>query len=140
MNRLISLCTFALASVLVSACGSADSPIAPTVTSVVGTWNLTSVDGKPLPFLLQASDPKQEMLSRQYVFSSSGAYTLSYVIKDTELDGTSSTATASAAGSYTLSANTVTLTSQSDGSVVSAQVTPTTMTILAGATLVFAKQ
>ncbi|MEP7002464.1 MAG: hypothetical protein ABI969_18380, partial [bacterium] len=105
MNRLITLCTFALAGALASACGSADSPTAPTVTSVVGTWNLTSVDGKPLPWVFQASDPKEEMLSRQYVFSSAGTYTLSYVIRDTELDGSVSTGTATDAGSYTLSDN-----------------------------------
>jgi hypothetical protein len=140
MNRLFTLCTLALMGTLASACGS-DSPTVPaTVTSVVGSWNLTAVDGKPLPWIIQVSDPKQEMVSRQYVFSSAGTYAMSYVIRDTELDGSVSTATATDAGTYTLSDNTVALTSGKDGSMAFAQVTPTTMTIAVGVNLVFTKQ
>jgi hypothetical protein len=141
MNRrhLIRL-TAALPFAFVLACGS-DSPAAPVeVTSVAGTWVLTSVDSKPLPFVISASDPKQELLDKRYVMTGSGTFTTSFTLKATELDGSTSTGTTSNSGTYTLANNTVTLTYASDGSIVVATVTPTTMTINSGATQEFARQ
>jgi hypothetical protein len=139
MNRRHLLqCAIALTFGL--ACGS-DTATAPVVvTSVAGTWKLTAVNSKPLPFVVSASDPKLEVLDKQYVIAAGGTFTTSYSQRSTELDGTVSTNTANDAGTYLLADNTVTFTYRSDGSIVVATVTPSTMTISAGATQEFTKQ
>jgi Lipocalin-like domain len=122
------------------ACGS-DAVTAPVeVTSVAGTWNLTSVDAKPLPYLVSASDPKLEVIEKHYVITTAGTFTTSFTLRATELDGSVSTGSTSDSGTLTLANNTVTFTNASDNSVVVATVTPTTMTINAGAAQVFTKQ
>jgi hypothetical protein len=128
------------ALILASACGS-DSGTGPTpVGSVAGTWKLTSIDGKPRPFVYQASDPKLELIAKQYIISSAGTYTSSYTLRGTELDGTVNTTTANDAGTYTLSGNTVQFTSSTDASVTFAEATSTTITIGGPVTQVFTKQ
>ncbi len=136
-RRLFAFC----ALVLASACG-ADSGTGPTATvgSVVGTWKLTSVDGKPLPYVYQASDPKLELIAKQYVITSAGTYTSSYTLRGTELDGTVNTTTASDAGTATLSGNSVQFTSSVNASLFFAEATATTFTISGAVTQVFTKQ
>ena len=138
MNRRHLLqCAIALAFGL--ACGS-DTTAPVVVTSVVGTWKLTSVDGKPLPYVVSASDPKLEVIDKQYVITSSNTFTTSFTLRATELDGTVSNGTTSDSGTLTLADNTVTFTNKSDGSIVVASATPTTLTINAGPAQVFTKQ
>ena len=127
------------AAILVSACGSGAATEA-VVTSVAGTWTLTSVNGKALPYVYAASDPKLELISRQYVITSAGTFTTSFTLRGTELDGTVNTTTSSDAGTLTLANNTVSLVYKSDGSIVTAHVTATTMTIDGSATQVFMRQ
>ena len=133
------------ALILATACGS-DSGTGPTpITSVAGTWKLTSIDGKPLPWVYQASDPntespKLELTAKQYILTSTGTYTSSYTLRGTEIDGTVNTTTSNDAGTYTLSGNTVQLLSSVDGSVVSGDATTTTITIARLVTEVFTKQ
>jgi hypothetical protein len=134
-RRLIVLCALFLAS----ACGS-DSGTGPAVGSVVGTWTLTSVDGRSLPWVYQASDPKLELIAKQHVITSAGTYTSSYTLRGTELDGTVSTTTINDAGTATLSGNTVQFTSSTDASVFFAEATTTTLTISRAVTEVFTKQ
>jgi hypothetical protein len=142
-RRRVTLCTLAL--MLATACGSSDTVTAPVVTSVAGTWTLTSVDGKPLPWVYQASDPtleipKLELIAKQYVITSSGTFTTSYTLRGTELDGVVNTTTTSDAGTYTLAADTVRFIFPSDGSEVVGQATASTITISRLYTEVFSKQ
>lgn len=138
-RRSLTWCALALAVALAPACGSG-AATEPLVTSVAGTWLLTAVNGKPLPFVYSASDPKLELISKQYVISAAGTFTVSYTLRGTELDGTVNTTTMSDAGTQTLENNTVTFVYRSDGSVVTAHVTPTTMTIDGSVPQVFTKQ
>jgi hypothetical protein len=136
-RRRVTLCT--LAFTLATACGS-DTATAPVVTSVAGTWTLTSVDGKPLPYVYQESDPKLEVIAKQYVITSSGTFTTSYTLRGTELDGVVNTTTTPDAGTYTLADNSVTFIYRSDGSAVVGQATASTITISGLLTQVFTKQ
>lgn len=131
--------TLAFATVFASACGT-DVATEPVVTSVAGTWTLTTVDGKPLPYVYTPSDPKLELISKQYVISSAGTFTTSFTVRATELDGAVSANTASDSGTETLANNVVTFVYKSDGSVVTARVSSTTLTIAGTATQVFTKQ
>ena len=139
MNHRSLLVLAMAASTFGWACG-ASAATEPVVTSVAGTWSLTTVNGKALPYVYAPSDPKLELLSKQYVISSTGTFTTSFSVRGTELDGTMNTTTASDAGTYALANNTVTFVYRSDGSLVTARVTPTTMTIEGSATQLFTKQ
>ncbi len=139
MHRFTTVLTLAAATIVATACGS-DIATEPVVTSVAGTFTLTTVDGKPLPYLYSASDPKLELISKQYVISASGTFTTSLTVRATELDGTVSTNTASDSGTETLANNIVTFVYKSDGSVVTARVSLTTLTIAGTVTQVFTKQ
>jgi len=142
-RRLATLGALFLVGTLASACGS-DSGTGtngpPTVTSVAGTWTLTSVDGRPLPYVYQASDPKLELIAKQYVITSTGSYTSSYTLRGTELDGTVNTSNINDAGTTTLSGNTVSFTSSTDASVFFGEATPSTITISGAVTQVYTKQ
>lgn len=127
-RRTFTRCTIALTLTFGAACGG-DTTAPVVVTSVAGTWVLTSVDSKPLPIIVAASDPKQELIDKRYVISAAGTFTTSFTLKDTELDGSTSTGTTSDSGTYTLADNIVTFTNASDKSIVVGTVTPTKMTI-----------
>lgn len=141
-RRFFVLC----ALVLTSACGADSSTgTTPTVGSVAGTWKLTTIDGKPLPWVFQASDPntetpKLELIAKQYVVTNTGTYTSSFTLRGTELDGTVTTSTTNDAGTYTLSSNTVQFTSSGDAGVAVGEATSTTITIGGPVIQVFTKQ
>ena len=141
MNRRYAIrCAIALTFTFGAACGS-DAATAPVVvTSVAGTWVLTAVDSKPLPYVLSASDPKLEVTDKRYVIAASGTFTTSFTLRATELDGSVSNGTTSDSGTYTLADNVVTFINKSDGSMVVAAVTPTKMAINAGAAQEFTRQ
>jgi len=138
-RRTLVRCALAVPFAFGLGCGS-DTTAPVVVTSVVGTWKLTSVDGKPLPYVVSASDPKLEVIDKQYVISAANTFTTSFTLRATELDGTVSTGTTSDSGTMTLADNVVTFTYKSDGSIMVGSVTPTTMTINSGAVQVFTKQ
>jgi hypothetical protein len=77
-SMLVTLC--AVATSVLTACGS-DNSTAPTPTSladnslVIGTWNLTTVDGVALPHIVQAEDPLVEILSDRLVLLADGRFT-----------------------------------------------------------------
>jgi hypothetical protein len=139
IHRFTTRFTLAVAAIFASGCGS-DTATEPVVTSVAVAWALTAVDGKPLPYVYAASDPKLEVISKQYIITAAGTFTTSFTLRGTELDGTVNTTTTSDAGTETLANNIVTFVSKSDGSVVTAHVSPTMMTIAGNVTQVFTKQ
>ena len=140
-RRLLAVSAFAIASILLSACGSGDATAPAVVTSLAGTWNLTSVNGKGLPYVLQAADPKLEILAKQFVITSAGTFTSSFSVRATDLDGTVTLTQRSDAGTLTLADNVVTIRSSSDGTTVTGGVSNTTMTIVTGDfTQIFTKQ
>ena len=121
--------TFAFATALLAGCGS-DTATAPTQASVAGTWNLSTVNGSPLPFVLQAANPKLELVSDQFVVSANGTFTESTVARVTD-GGTVSTTTIPDAGTYTLNGTAATFTF-SDGSSGTATVSGNTFTVASG--------
>jgi hypothetical protein len=135
--RRILVSVFTAATVLLSACGS-DSTTAPTPTSIAGTWNLTTVNGAALPFVLQAS-PKIEILSDQIVILANGSFTQSTQARLT--NGTTiTTQTIPDAGTYTLNGTAATFTF-TDGGSETATVSGNSMTIAeTGLSLVYNKQ
>ena len=105
MRRMLAI-AYAVSTVVLAGCGS-DSSTDPTQSSLagnsalVGTWNLTSVNGAALPLLLQQSDPKVELLSDQLVVLANGKFTRSLLARFT--DGTdSSTQTYPDSGTYSI--------------------------------------
>ena len=138
-RRTFTRCAIALTLTFGIACGS-DSTAPVVVASIAGTWKLTSVDAKPLPYILSASDPKLEVTAKQYVITSSGSFTMTLTVRSTELDGTVTTSTSTDTGSSTLANNTATFTYASNGSTASSAVTPTTMTFGGSAVQEFTRQ
>lgn len=79
-----TLCT---AAVLLAGCGSdGGGATNPQSSSPVGTWNLITANGAPLPFAFQSGAVKYEIMSDQYVFLPDGSFTEKYQLRDT--DGT----------------------------------------------------
>ena len=140
MRRML-VSVFTVATVLLSACGS-DSSTNPTPTSIAGTWNLTTVNGAALPYLLQAAsgaNPKVEIISDQIVISANGTFTQSTQARITQ-GTTVSTSTLPDNGTYSLTGTAATFVF-SDGSAGTATVSNNTLTIAeSGISLVYIKQ
>ena len=86
MRALIAtVCT--IATVALAGCGS-DSvgTTGPPSSSPVGTWNLVTANGAPLPFAFQQGSVKYEIMSDQYVLRADGTFSEAYQLRDT--DGT----------------------------------------------------
>lgn len=120
------------------ACGG-DS--ATTVSaSLAGTWNMTSANGSSLPYVLQAANPKIEILNEQIIFSSAGTFTITGNARVTNA-GTVSNTPITDAGTWTLTGNTVTAHFNSDNSNSSGVLSGNTLTVVeTGFSAVFTKQ
>ena len=129
-RRCAAVIALAVTVACVSSCGS-ETATAPAVvvTSVAGTWDLTSVNARALPFTFQAADPRLDLLSKQFIISDAGTFSYSYSVKATDIDGTVTTTNKTDTGTDVLAANVVTFVFRSDGTTVTATVTNTTMTI-----------
>jgi len=123
-------------AVFLAGCGSDDST-GPT-QSVAGTWNLTTVNGSPLPFTIQAT-PKIEVLSDQLVVSANGTFTESTQTRTT--NGTSvSLQTLPDGGTYTLNGTAATFIFN-DGTTGAGTVTGTGLIVaFPGVSLSYQKQ
>ena len=67
---------YAVATVVLAGCGS-DSITTPTPidnSAVVGTWNLTTVNGAALPYVVR-EEPRVELLSDRFVLLADGTFT-----------------------------------------------------------------
>lgn len=99
--------TVVLAFVL-AACGS-DSSTGPS--GVVGTWSLQTVNGSALPFVVgQSGENKSELLADTIKLASAGGFIESSSFRTT-LNGVVTLQTVADTGTYTLSGSTLTLSS-----------------------------
>ena len=125
MRRLLAI-TFALAAVTLAGCGS-DTSLGPTHASISGTWNLTTIDGLSLPYVAQAANPKIEVLSDQLLVDADGTFTESAQLRFTT-GSTVTTQAYDASGTYTVSGTKASF-GWSDGSIGSATISGTTITV-----------
>ena len=132
MRRLIvaPIAALVLSLLSVSGCGS-DTSIAPTQVSVAGTWNLSTINGLPLPFTIQAANPKIEYLNEQLIVSTSGTFTQTYSARYTT-NGVVSTQAFADAGTYVLNGTAATFRFNSDGSSGTGTVSGSTLTVAEG--------
>jgi hypothetical protein len=123
------------------ACGGSDSPTAPTSASVAGTWNLQSINGSALPFVIaQTGANKAEVLSDVLSVVATGSFTQITTLRTT-VNGVVTTQSAADAGSYSLNGTAATFTFNSDGSVGTGQVSGGTLTVTTtGLVYVYKKQ
>jgi len=139
MRRLLSLALVFAAL----ACGSDnDDSTAPTQASVAGTWTLQTVNGSSLPFTLASAPAKIELLSYVVNVSANGTWTSSQQTRTTIGTQAPVTATTTDGGTYTLSGNSVAITSSTSGSVAQAgTISGNTLTLTSsGFIFVFKKQ
>lgn len=127
MRRLI----LALGAVSLLGCGGGDSS-GPSVASAVGTWNLVTINGSPLPYTIVQIAPsyKIEVLSDRYVANADRTWSETFSLRETDA-GTVTTTTDSDNGTWTQANAALTITS-SDGTVSSAAISGNTITISEG--------
>lgn len=133
MRRLLAATILALAA----ACGG-DASQRPLV--VPGTYVLQTVNGAPLPYVVQPSGPKVELTSDQFVLATGGTFTNHTVVRTT--NGSSVTTDPfDEAGTWTASGTTVNL-KYTDGTIVTgALTTDGTLTLTgSGLSAVYRKQ
>ena len=137
MTRLKSLLV-AVASMAFLACGG-DSATNVSA-SLAGTWNMTSANGSSLPYVLQAANPKIELLNEQVIFSSAGTLTITGNGRVTDA-GTVTNQPITDSGTWTLTGTTVTVHFNSDNSNSSGVLSGNTLTVVeTGFSAVFTKQ
>ena len=126
MRKFLTVAVFAL----FTACGG-DSSTQPVTASVVGTYQLSTINGSGLPFVLQAANPKVEILGDQLVVNAGGTFSQNTSIRVT--NGTAvTTQTLLDAGTYTLNGTAATFMFNSDGSTGTATVGTNQLTIAEG--------
>src|SRR6476646_10874844 len=116
MRRLL-----AVALLLASASCSKDSSTNPTA-SLTGTWNLSTINGASLPFLLAEANPQVtpptpriELLDDQIIATSVGTFTENAHARVTDATG-AFTVPFTDTGTWALSGTTITFHFDSDGS------------------------
>jgi hypothetical protein len=78
--RLIRPLCLALALTSLAACG-VDSNTTPVGDVVGGTYDLTTIDGQPLPFVQPGTTPQTTIVSGTFVASKTGSFTESRVVR-----------------------------------------------------------
>ena len=129
-----------LVALTLAACGGdSTGPIA----GAVGTWNLKTLDGSPLPFTtaFNAGPPvfRQEIAADAWVLSSNGTWTESMTTRDTN-GSTVTSQTTAYNGTWSEANGAVTITSPTRGTII-ATITGNSMIYSAGADIfVYARQ
>ena len=142
MRRIVVM-AWALATSLLVACGSdsGSTTSTPGPSPAQGPWNLSTVNGSPLPYTLQASNPKIEYLSEQLVVSGTGTFTESGTARYTNNIGTVGTQPLSGTGTYVLNGTAATFRFNTDGATGTGTLIGGTLTlVLRGFSEVFVKQ
>ena len=122
-----TICT--VATVALAGCGSDGSGTTnPQSTSPVGTWNLATANGAPLPFAFQVRGVKYEVMSDQYVFLPDGSFTEAYQLRDT--DGTIvGLENLTDSGTWTVTGTVFVITYADDGATASGTFSGNTVTL-----------
>lgn len=141
MRRPLATVALTVAVVAAIACGGSGGPTTPTPASVAGTWNLQSVNGQGLPYILvQSGANKVEWTADQLLVGAGGTFTQTSTFRVTT-NGQVATQTAGDAGTYTLTGTNVTFVFASDGSSGAGTLSGKTLTVSeTGLSLVYEKQ
>ena len=117
-----------LAVATVSLLGCGGDSTGPGVASAVGTWNLVTVNGSPLPYtvVLIAPSYRLEIVSDRIVANANGTFNETFTYRETE-NGTVTTTTESDSGTWTQTNASLTIT-YSDGTTSSAAISGNTIT------------
>jgi hypothetical protein len=129
MRRILALLAVSLVSSAV-ACGGSDST-SPTA-DLTGTWNLSTINGSALPFAVQASDPKIEVLNDQIIASSTGTFTETGNARFTSTTGVVTNQAFADSGTWTVSGTAVSFNFNSDGSTGTATLSGNTFIVAGG--------
>ena len=125
MRSLITVVALAL----LVACKGSDSTTAPV--TAVGSWNLSTINGSPMPFLVIGSGTnKSEVTGGNLTVSSGGSFTSTIAIRNT-INGTVTTQAQADAGTYTTNGTAITFKLNSDGSLNTGSFTSNSLTISA---------
>jgi hypothetical protein len=129
MRRMLAV-VGTVAAVLLAGCDSGATTVS-TGNGVSGTWNLVTVNGAPLPFVIQ-STPKIELVSEQLVVSGNGTFTQASQVRTTS-GTTVTTQTTSGGGTYAQSGTTASFTTASfifnDGTTGAGTVSGNSLTV-----------
>ena len=137
MHRMLAT-VFTVATVLLAGCGG-DAGTPPMQATLAGTWNLATVNGTPLPFVIQPANPKIEILSDKLVLTASGSFAHSILARQTS-GGTITTQNIEDGGTYQASGTTASFTFD-DGSLGTGTVDGNSLTVAdVGYALVYVKQ
>ena len=136
MRKFLVLCLALLLPL--AACGD-DDGTGPS-TNIVGTFNLQTVNGAPLPVTLsQAGTDRLDLTAGQITFREDRTFTAEITFREIS-GGLTTNETDGQIGTYTVSGNTVQLTSTLDGTVATATISGNTLTSnQQGFTLVYRK-
>lgn len=111
-----------------AACG--DSGTSPGRSGVVGTWDLQTINGQPLPFVIEQQGADRFELTRDSFTFSTSRFTHTTDYRFTEA-GQVEIGSEEDAGRYTLDGNALTVQFDSDGSSATAAVSGNTITFTA---------
>lgn len=114
-------------------CGSSDLS-GPEAASAVGTWNLATINGAPLPFIVidQASPPfRVELISDQFVVNADGTWTEVVSFRETDNGTVTFPPPELDTGTWTQSSSRLTV-RFSDGTSVNVSVSATAITLAQG--------
>ena len=130
----------ALFLVLAAACSGKDTTAATSV-SIVGVWTLQTVNGAPLPYLMdQAGADKSEMTGDVLTFLASGQFTEIAQVRVTS-GGQVTTQTVPQAGTFTASKGSIAMTFAGSSTQAQGSQAGSSLTLaLNGLTLVYKKQ
>lgn len=136
MRSLLLACCVALAV----ACGGSDST-SPGAVSVVGAYQLKTVNGASLPALIsQTSSGKVEVLDDLFTLNADHTYSEVGHLRGTSSNGTVTTSPESDVGTYSSANGSVLFTSTAGSGTTNASVNGNTLTIIeSGFTLVYSK-
>lgn len=125
------------------ACGSDNDTTGITLSSLAGTWNLSTANGAALPFTIQNNaTAKVELLSAQVVVTATGSFTGTESIRTTPTGQAAQTTTLPLAGTISLSGTLVTVTLTGSTAVSGTLISATQFSFpdpTTGATFVFVK-
>jgi hypothetical protein len=120
---------FVFGLIALAACDSDDSTSSLNA-NFAGTWNLQTVNGVTVPFVVQATNPKVELVSEQLTVTSAGTFSIVTNRRNTSTTGAVTNQVQTDAGTYTTSGSTTTF-KFNTGNVVPATLSGNTLTLTA---------